>query len=99
MSDAFGLNAVEQPHRTPRRARGDLQFGMQPPGMVALGVGGVLTESGGLPDALGQIFREITDVATSFLGAPQDALDMHLGAEPDHVRGLGQLLTRLVPGR
>jgi hypothetical protein len=28
VSGAFGLDSVEQPHRTARRARGDLQFGV-----------------------------------------------------------------------
>ena len=37
-------------------------------------------------------------MATSFFGAAQDALDVHLGPEPDDVGGFGQLLTRLVPG-
>ena len=72
---------------------------MQPPDVIALGVGGVLTKSSGLPDGFGQIFREVADVPTSFFSATQDALDVHLGSEPDDVRGVGQLLTRLVPGR
>jgi hypothetical protein len=38
-------------------------------------------------------------VTTSFPGATQDALDVHLGAEPDNVGGFGQLLTGLFPGR
>jgi hypothetical protein len=99
MSDAFGLNAVEQPHRTPRRARGDLQFGVQPSGVVAVGVGGVLTESSGLPDAFGQIFCEVSDVATGLFGAPQNSLDVHLSTELDNVCGFDQFLTSLVPAR
>jgi hypothetical protein len=39
---AFGLNSVQQPYRTPGRARGDLQFGVQPLGVVALSIRGVL---------------------------------------------------------
>jgi hypothetical protein len=46
---ALGLDAVEQPHRTPRRARGDAEFGVEPVGVVAVRVGGVLIEAGGLP--------------------------------------------------
>lgn len=60
---------------------------MQPPDMVALSVGSVRTEPSGLPDTLGQIFREITDVATSFLGATWNALDVHLGSEPTTCTG------------
>jgi len=67
--------------------------------MVAVRVGGVLGEPGGLSDALGQVFREVADVATGFLGATQDALDMYLRPEPDDVCRFGQLLTRLIPGR
>ena len=51
---------------------------MQPVGVVAVGVGGVLVESGGLTDALGQIFREVADVAAGFFGAAEDALDVDL---------------------
>ena len=96
---AVGLDSVEQPYRAPGRARGDAQFGVQPVGVVAVGVGGVLTESGGLPDAFCQIFCEVSDVAAGFFGAAQDAFDVHLGAEADDVGGFGQLLTGLVPGR
>jgi hypothetical protein len=45
------LDSIEQPHRTPGRARSDLQFGVQSVGVVALSVGGVLIEPGGLSDA------------------------------------------------
>jgi hypothetical protein len=38
-------------------------------------------------------------VPTSFIGATEDAFDVHLRAEPDDVRRFGQLLTRLVPTR
>ena len=38
-------------------------------------------------------------MAAGFFGAAQDAFDVYLGAEPDHVGGFGQFLTRLVPGR
>jgi hypothetical protein len=37
-------------------------------------------------------------MSAGFLGATQDALDVHLFPEPHDVRGLGQFLTRLVPG-
>jgi hypothetical protein len=67
--------------------------------VVALSVGGVLIEPGGLSDAFCQIFCEVTDVATSFFGATEDAFDVHLGAEADDVGGLGQLFARLFPGR
>ena len=59
VAGAFGLDAIEQPHRTPGRARGDPEFGVEPMGMVALGVGGVLPEPGGLSYRFGQIFSEI----------------------------------------
>jgi hypothetical protein len=67
-----------------------LEFGVQPVGMVALGIGGVLVKPSGLADALAQIFREVADAAASFLGATQDSLDMNLGTEADDVRWLGQ---------
>jgi hypothetical protein len=82
------LDAIEQPHRTAWRARGDPEFGVEPVGVVALGVGGVLAEPGRLTHRFRQIFREVSDVAACFFGAAQDSLDVHLGPEPDHVRGL-----------
>lgn len=39
-----GLDAVEQPHRAARRARGDLELGVEPAGMFAVGWGGVFVE-------------------------------------------------------
>jgi hypothetical protein len=57
VSSAFGLNAIEQPHRASRGARRHAEFGAQSVGVVALGVGGVLVEPGGLADVLGQILR------------------------------------------
>ena len=48
VAGAFGLDSVEQPHRTARRARRDAEFGVEPVGVVAVGVGGVLVEPGGL---------------------------------------------------
>jgi hypothetical protein len=89
VSGAVGLDAIEQPHRTPGRAWGDLEFGVQAVGVVAVGVGGVLAEPGRLAYRLRQIFREVSDVAACFFGAAQDSLDVYLGPEPDHVRGLG----------
>jgi hypothetical protein len=41
---AHGLDAVEQPHRAARRARGDLELRVEPAGMLALGWGGVFGE-------------------------------------------------------
>jgi hypothetical protein len=58
VSGAVGLDAIEQPHRTPGRAGGDSEFGVEAVGVVALGVGSVLAEPGGLADALGQILRD-----------------------------------------
>jgi hypothetical protein len=72
---------------------------VEPPGVVAVGVGGVLVESGGLSDAFGEVFCEVADVASSFFGTAEDALDVYLRAEPDDVCGFGQLFTRLLPGR
>ena len=72
---------------------------MQPPRVIPLRVGSVLIKPGSLPHAFGEIFREIADVPPSFLRAAEDALDMDLCPEADHVRGFGQLLTRLLPTR
>jgi hypothetical protein len=71
---------------------------VQPAGMVAVRVGGMLGEPGGLSNALGKIFREVADMAAGFFGPAEDALDVHLLAEPRHVSGLGQLLAGLLPG-
>jgi len=51
----FGLDAIEQPDRTPWRARRNSQFGMQPASVLTVRIGGLLTESSSLTDALGQI--------------------------------------------
>jgi hypothetical protein len=75
-----------------------LEFGVQPVGMVALGIGGVLVKPSGLADALAQIFGEVSDVAAGFFGAAQDALGVDLGAEADDVGGLGELFAGLFPG-
>jgi hypothetical protein len=67
-------------------------------GVVAVGVGGVFVESGCLSHGFGEVFGEVADVAASFLGAAQDALDVHLCPEADDVGGFGQFFTRLFPG-
>ncbi|MDT7715322.1 MAG: hypothetical protein QOH09_1314 [Pseudonocardiales bacterium] len=72
---------------------------MQPAGMVTLGVGGVLSEPGGVAHRFGQILGEVANVPTGFLGAAEDALDVHLRPEPDHVRGFDQLFARLIERR
>ena len=38
-------------------------------------------------------------MAASFLGAAEDAFDVHLVPEAHHVGGFGQLLAGLLPGR
>ena len=83
------MDAVEQPYRTPGRARGDLEFGVQSPGVIALSIRRVFVEPGCLPDALGEIFREVADVSACFLGATRDALDVRLSPEPDDMGGYG----------
>jgi hypothetical protein len=55
---SLGLDAVEQPHRTAWRAQGDLEFGVQPAGMIPLPIRGSLAEPGGLPNAFGEVHRE-----------------------------------------
>ena len=55
---AVGLDAIEQPHRAPRRARCDLQFCMQPSGMIALPVGGGVIEASRLPDTFSEVLRD-----------------------------------------
>jgi hypothetical protein len=66
--------------------------------VIAVGVGGVLVDAGGLSDALGEVFREVSDVAAGFFGATEDALDVYLRFEVDDVRGFGEIRTRLFPG-
>ena len=56
VSGAFGLDSVEQPHRAARRAGRHAELGVEPVGVVALGVCGVLVEASGLPDALVRYF-------------------------------------------
>lgn len=61
-------------------------------------MGGVLAEPGGLSDALGEVFRELADVAPGFFGAAEDSFDVHLRSEAGDVRGLDEFLTRLIEG-
>jgi hypothetical protein len=58
VAGAFGLDAVQQPHRASRRAGSDLQFRVESADVVALRVGGVLVEAGGLVDGFGQVLRD-----------------------------------------
>jgi hypothetical protein len=66
--------------------------------VFSLGFAGVLTESGCLAYGFSQILGEVADVATGFLGAAEDAFDVHLRSESDHVCGFGELLACLFPG-
>ena len=66
--------------------------------MVSLGVGGVLIQPGGLSYRFREIFCEVADVATCFLGAPEDAFDVRLRPESHDVRGLSEIRTGLIPG-
>ena len=70
----LGLDAVEQPDRAPWRARRDPQLGLQPASMLAVSIGGLFTESGGVSDALGQIFGEVANVAARFLSTRRGCL-------------------------
>jgi hypothetical protein len=65
--------------------------------MVALGGGGVFVESGGLSHGFGEVFCEIANMAAGFLGAAQDAFDVHLCPKSDHVRGLSEIRAGLFP--
>ncbi len=67
--------------------------------MVAVGVGGVFVEAGGVAYRFGQIFCEVANVAASFLSAAEDAFDVDLLPEADHVGGFGEACTGLFPGR
>jgi hypothetical protein len=67
-------------------------------GVIALPVGGVLIEVGGLSDAFGEVFGEVADVSAGFFGAAEDSLDVHLGPEADNVGGFGQLCAGFLPG-
>ncbi len=71
---------------------------MEAVGVVAVGVGGALAEPGRLAYRFRQIFGEVADVAACFFGAAQDALDVHLGPEPDNVRRLDQVLAGMIEG-
>jgi hypothetical protein len=71
VSSALGLDPIQQPHRTTRRARGDLQFGVQPVGVMPLSLCDVVGEAGGLVDGFGEIFGEVSDVASRFFSAAQ----------------------------
>lgn len=67
--------------------------------MFALPVGGVLGQPSRLGDRLRQVLGQLADVAAGLLCTAEDALDVDLSAEPDHVRRLLQILRRLVEGR
>jgi hypothetical protein len=58
-------------------------------GVVALGIGDVLVEPGGLAYRFSQVFGEVADVAAGFLGAAEDAFDVHLLSKLDDVGGFG----------
>jgi hypothetical protein len=77
----LGLDAIEQPDRTPWRARRDPQLSMQPASVLTVRIGGPLTESSNLTDALGQILGQVTNMAARFLTTPKNALDVHLFPE------------------
>jgi hypothetical protein len=96
---AMGNDAIKQPHRTPWRAGGDAEFGVEAVGVVAVGVGGVFVEAGGVAYRFGQIFCEVSDVASCFFGAAEDAFDVDLLSEADDVGGFGEVLAGLVPAR
>jgi hypothetical protein len=71
---------------------------MQPVGVVTLPVCRSRGEASGLPNAFRKIFCQVSDVASGFFRAAEDALDVHLRPEPHDVRRLGQLLAGLFPG-
>ena len=64
-----------------------------------VGIGGLFTESGSLPDALGQILGQVANVAARFLSTTENALDVDLLTEAHHVGGLGQRFAGLLPAR
>jgi hypothetical protein len=72
---------------------------VEPVGVVAVGVGGVFVEAGGVSYRFGQIFGEVSDVASCFFGAAEDAFDVDLLPEVDDVGGFGEVLAGLVEGR
>jgi hypothetical protein len=86
---ALGLDAIQQPHWAPRRARGDPEFVVESPCVIALGLGGVLAETGGPVDRFGYIFCEVANVPVCFLGAAEDSFDVYLCPESNDVRGFG----------
>jgi hypothetical protein len=53
-----------------------------------------------MADRLGEVLGQVADVAAGFLGAAEDALDVHLCPEPDGVRGNREVgrVGGLVPG-
>jgi hypothetical protein len=59
VSSALGLDPIQQPHRTTRRARGDLQFGMQPVGMIPLSLGDVVVKAAFGGAAVGESVVEL----------------------------------------
>ena len=67
---------------------------MQSVGVPPLGVGGGFDH---FCDRLREVFSQVADVPPSFFGATENALGMHLLPEGDYVRGLVDLVQRLVP--
>jgi len=53
VSGSFGLDPIQQPHRTARRTRRDLKFSVQPMDVIPLRLSGVVIKAGGLVDAFG----------------------------------------------
>jgi hypothetical protein len=99
VSGALGLDAVEQPHRTARRARSDLEFGMQPPSVIPQSIRHALAETSGLPNALGEVFREVANVTTGFLSTAENTLDVHLRPQTDDMGRFCESLAGMFPSR
>jgi hypothetical protein len=65
-------------HTGHRAEHGDLQLSLQTVGAIALSLGGLLVQASRLPNRFREVLGEVTDVAASLFGAPQNALDVHL---------------------
>jgi hypothetical protein len=88
MSGSLGLDAVKQPYRTPRRARSDAEFGVEPVNVSSLGVGGVITEPGCLADGFGQVNRQSLNAPSACVLKCLDGISL-FGCGAGHLSNVG----------
>ncbi len=98
----LGLDAEAQPVRTGLRTGQVQDLFVEPVDVRLVRLIGVVRVGVGLGDGFGEVLGQVPDGPVRVLRGCDDALDVDLGAEPDHVRGSGvgvvELREGLVPG-